>query len=203
MMTVAGALSAQSLTDRFFDEYYFPFNPTTATSPGIHKYDDKLEDYSKAGVATRVAMLKKFEARIREAARNADRDLVLTNIRASLLDLETVRSWERNPDIYSSGISSSAFTIMSRTFAPPEARLRSLIARERQMPKVLAAARANLKNPPRIYTEVAIEQMPGIIGFFENDVPLAFKQVTDPKLLAEFHAANDAVIAALKDYERA
>ena len=113
-----------------------------------------------------------------------------------------MRGWERNPDNYSSGITNSAFVIMSRTFAPPEARLQSLIARERQMPKVLAEARANLKNPPQIYTEIAIEQMPGNISFFENDVPLAFKAVTDPKLLADFHAANDAVIASLKDYEQ-
>ena len=111
---------------------------------------------------------------------------MLSYIRAGLLELETVRGWERNPDNYSSGITNSAFVIMSRTFAPPEARLKSLIARERLMPKVLAEARANLKDPPRIFTEVAIEQMPGNISFFENDVPLAFKAVTDPKLLAEF-----------------
>ena len=201
MMTVAGALSAQSLTDRFFDEYYIPFYPSSATSNGIHKYDDKLEDYSKAGVATRVAMLKKFEAEFAKQPESADRDLVLNTIRANLLDLETIRTWEKNPDIYSSGISSSAFTLMSRTFAPPEVRLRSLIARERQMPKALAAARENLRNPPKIYTEVAIEQLPGIAGFFEKDVPLAFQQVTDAKLLAEFHQTNAAVIAALKDYE--
>jgi hypothetical protein len=79
--------------------------------------------------------------------------------------------------------------------------LKSLIARERLMPKVLAEAQSNLKNPPRIYTEIAIEQMPGNISFFENDVPLAFKAVTDPKLLADFHGANSAVIASLKDYE--
>ena len=201
MMTVAGALSAQSLTDRFFDEYYIPFYPSNATSNGIHKYDDKLEDYSKTGVATRVAILKKFEAEFAKQPESADRDLVLNTIRANLLDLETIRTWEKNPDIYSSGISSSAFTLMSRTFAPPEVRLRSLIARERQMPKALAAARENLKNPPKIYTEVAIEQLPGIAGFFEKDVPLAFQKVTDAKLLAEFHQTNAAVIAALKDYE--
>ena len=127
---------------------------------------------------------------------------MLSYIRAGLLELETVRGWERNPDNYSSGITNSAFVIMSRTFAPPEARLKSLTARERLMPKVLAEARANLKNPPRIYTEIAIEQMPGNISFFENDVPLAFKDVTDPKLLADFHAANNAVIASLKEYEQ-
>jgi len=90
---------------------------------------------------------------------------------------------------------------MSRTFAPPEVRLRSLIERERKMPQVLAAARVNLKNPPKIYTEIAIQQAPGIISFFEKDVPLAFKAVTDPKLLAEFRAANDAVIKALTEYQ--
>lgn len=42
------AASAQSLADRYFDEYFFPYNPTSATSAGIHKYDDQLEDYSAA-----------------------------------------------------------------------------------------------------------------------------------------------------------
>ncbi len=116
----------------------------------------------------RVAKLKQFEAEFAKLPADPDRDLVLSTIRAGLLEYQTVRSWERNPDIYSSGITGSAFTIMSRTFAPPEARLRSLIERERQMPQVLAAARANLKNPPKIYTEIAIEQVPGIIDFFRE-----------------------------------
>jgi uncharacterized protein (DUF885 family) len=193
---------AQSLTDRFFDEYYFPFNPSTATASGIHQYDGDLEDYSRAGVSVRTAKLKQFEAEFAKLPAGPDRDLILSNIRAGLLELESVRSWERNPDIYSSGISSSAFTIMSRTFAPPEARLRSLISRERKMPQVFAEARANLKNPPKIYTEIAIEQIPGIVSFFQNDVPLAFKKVTDAKLLADFHAANLAVIQSLQDYEK-
>jgi uncharacterized protein (DUF885 family) len=201
MTILAGAASAQSAYDRFFDDYYFPFNPTSATSAGIHKYDSKLEDYSKAAVAARVAELKKFEAQFVAMPASADRDLVLNNIRASLLDLETIRSWETNPDLYSSGISNSAFVIMSRTFAPPEVRLTALIERERQMPKVLADARVNLKNPPRIYTEIAIEQLPGITAFFEHDVPLAFQDVTEKKLLARFKQMNDAVIAALRDYE--
>ena len=201
MATFLTTLSAQAVYDRFFDEYYFPYSPTTATSAGIHKYDDKLEDYSKAGVTKRVAALKKFEGEFDKLPPSADRDLVLNNIRAGLLELETVRSWERNPDNYSSGITSSAFVIMSRTFAPPEARLKSLIARERLMWRVLAEARVNLKNPPRIYTEVAIEQMPGNISFFENDVPTAFKAVTDPVLLEEFRGANNRTIVELRQYE--
>ena len=202
MATFIATAAGQSPIDRFFDEYYFPYNPTTATSSGIHKYDGKLEDYSKAGNATRIANLKKFEREISKLPPNADQDLVLSYIHASLLELETIRMWEKNPDLYSSGISSSAFTIMSRTFAPQAVRLKSLIERERQMPRVLADARVNVRNPPRVYTEIAIEQLPGITAFFEHDVPLAFTEVTDPKLIEQFHQSNAAVIAALKDYEK-
>ena len=197
----AAAVSAQSLADRYFDEYYFPYNPTSATSAGIHKYDDTLEDYSAAGAKKRIAILKKFEAGFAKLPAGPDRDLVLSSIRANLLELETVRMWAKNPDIYSSGLSNSAFVIISRTFAPPEARLKALIARERLMPQVLNDARANVKRPPRIYLDVAIEQLPGIVSFFENDVPLAFKDVKDAALLADFHTTNSAVIGALKDQE--
>src|ERR1700683_190648 len=191
----------QSLSDRFFDEYFFPASPTLATADGVHKYDGQLEDYSKASVPRRGAELKQWEDQLASLPPSDDRELVLSYIRATLLELETVRQWEKNPDIYSSGITSSAFTIMSRKFAPPEARLKSLIERERRMPPALQQARVNLKNPPRLYTEIAIEQMDGNIDFFQNDVPLAFKDVKDAKLLADFKTSNGAVIAALKSYE--
>jgi uncharacterized protein (DUF885 family) len=68
------------------------------------------------------------------------------------------------------------------------------------MPALLADARVNLKSPPRIYTEIAIEQLPGIVSFFENDVPLAFADAKDPVLKAEFAQTNATVIAALNSY---
>ncbi|HUZ04553.1 MAG TPA: DUF885 domain-containing protein, partial [Acidobacteriaceae bacterium] len=106
------------------------------------------------------------------------------------------------PDTYSSGIANSAFTIMERDYAPAGVRLAALIQREKQMPAALLAARTNLLNPPKIYTEIALEQLPGIIHFFQQDVPAAFTTVKDPKLLAEFHTSNAAVIAALTSYQQ-
>jgi uncharacterized protein (DUF885 family) len=200
-MILSALAPAQSLYDRFFDEYYLPYNPTTATWAGIHSYDGQLEDYSKSGNTKRIAELKKWQAELEKERPSDDRDLVLSYIRGSLLELESVRQWEKNPDIYSSGITNSAYVIMSRKFAPPEERLKALIERERLMPKVLQDGRANLSNPPRIYTDVAIEQLPGNIAFFSHDVPLAFKDVKDKKLLADFKASNDGVIGALKSYE--
>jgi hypothetical protein len=199
-MTLAPLSAAQTVYDRFFDQYYFPVNPTAATSAGIHAYDDQLEDYSKNGVAKRTAELKRWEAEFEKQTPSDDRDLVLGYIGAGLLELENIKQWEKNPDIYSSGVTNSAYVIMSRKFAPEDVRLKSLIARERQMVKVFQDARANLTNPPRVYTEIAIEQLPGNIGFFSRDVPVAF-QAANKKLLAEFKVTNDAVIAALKGYQ--
>jgi uncharacterized protein (DUF885 family) len=142
-----------------------------------------------------------FPAAQLNAVQAADREIMLGTIRSALLDLETIRGWETNPDRYSSTASNAVFVIMSRTFAPQAERLKSVIARERQMPAMFAAARVNLKNPPRIYTEVALEQLPGIVSFFQHDVPLAFNAVKDQALLDQFHQSNAAVIRELQSYE--
>jgi uncharacterized protein (DUF885 family) len=195
------------LADEYFDQIYFKFAPSAGTSAGLHQYDPLLEDYSRAGVDTEIAALHAFEKRVEAVnpaglgeALAADRELVLSNIRGALLTLETIRPWEKNPDTYSGGISNSVYVIMIRKFSSPDDRLRSVVSREEKMPAVFAAARANLKNPPRIYTEIALEQLPGIISFFQNDVPAAFAGATDPALKAEFAKSNAAVIAGLQSY---
>jgi len=195
--------------DQYFDDYYFPFHPTAGTAAGFHRYDTQLEDYSRAGVEAEAKALKQARGKIEgfgasglTAEQQADRELLLHEIDGRLLELEQIRRWETNPDRYMGGPTYSVFLIMSRKFAPPEERLRSAIARERLMPKVFDAARANLKNPPRIYTQIALQQAPGIIHFFQQDVPGAFKEVHDRKLLDEFHQSNQAVIDALGAYQK-
>jgi uncharacterized protein (DUF885 family) len=194
-------------SDAYFDELYFPFQPTAATLAGYHQYDAKLEDISRKNIDAEIAELHAFEKRIAaispdglDQTTRADRELVLSSIHSQLLTLDVIRPWEKNPDNYSGSISNAAFALMERKFASPEDRLRSLIAREKLMPQTFVAARANLKNPPHIYTEIAIEQLPGIVSFFQHDVPLAFVDVKDAGLNAEFATTNAAVIAALNDY---
>jgi uncharacterized protein (DUF885 family) len=204
--TPANAAFAK-LADEFFDTWYFPTNPTTATATGLHAYDVKLENYSRAGVDASIAALQGFEKRFTAIdptglgeMERGDRELVLNTIHGTLLTQQTIRPWEKNPDTYSSGITNSAFVIMERKFAPPADRLRALIEREKQMPAALLAAHKNLKNPPKIYTEIAIEQLPGLVAFFKDDVTAAFKDVADADLQKQFHQSNDAVIKALQDY---
>ncbi|MCI0355756.1 MAG: DUF885 domain-containing protein [Acidobacteria bacterium] len=194
--------------DRYWDSH-FQHNPSEATAAGFHQHDTRLEDYSRAGVQAEIRDLRSFLRQLEnfpsaglDRIAAADREIAISLIRSQLHDLEAIRMWEKDPDLYSSGPSNSIFLIMARKYAPPETRLRSAIARLRQIPAVLDAARANLKNPPRIYTQVALEQLPGIIGFFRNDVPKAFEEVADETLLAEFRTANQRVIEALAVYQK-
>src|ERR1039458_4499427 len=167
----------RALADQYFSDVMFRFGPTNATAAGFHQYDSKLEDYSRAGLDADIAALKEFEWKFDDfpeagldESTKADLAIMRSQVRSNLLELETVRPWQKNPDTYSSGISNSAFVLMERDFAPADERLRSLIAREKQMPAVFTQARANLEDPPRIYTEIALEQLPGIIDFFRHDV---------------------------------
>ncbi|MGH9554674.1 MAG: DUF885 family protein, partial [Terriglobales bacterium] len=207
-MRVAGPAAFEQLVDRYW-ENHFQHNPSEATAAGFHEHDRRLEDYSRAGVEAEIRDLRRFLGQFQnfpaaglDRMATADRKIAISLIRSQLHDLEAIRMWEKDADLYSSGPSNSIFLIMARKYAPAEARLRSAIARLRQVPAVLDAARANLKNPSRIYTQVALEQLPGITGFFRSDVPKAFGEVQDEALLAEFRAANQRVIEALGAYQK-
>jgi uncharacterized protein (DUF885 family) len=196
------------LAGEYFREVYFHYSPSAATQAGVHDYDAQLEDYSQAALDQHVADLQRFEARLAavpaadlDLTSQGDLELLLGDIHSTLLSLNTIRLLEKDPDQYSSGISNSAFVLMERNFASPDDRLRSLVAREKRMPAALAAAHQNLKNPPRIYTEIALEQLPDIIAFFQTDVPAAFEQARDEQTRTDFSHANGAVIAALQDYQ--
>ncbi|HEX3745010.1 MAG TPA: DUF885 domain-containing protein [Bryobacteraceae bacterium] len=215
LVLVAGACLAQprdtelnQLADRVFDQLIFHYDPASGTQAGFHQYDALMPTLSRAEIDANAAATRKFIAEVEafdprglSPWGTSDRELMLSQLRSQLLALENIRMWEKNPDNYTSYATGAIFVIMSRTFAPPAERLKSAIAREKAIPRLFQSARENLRNPPEIYTSVALEQLPGIESFFEKDVPAAFNQVKDPALLAQFQQSNQATIAALKSYE--
>ncbi len=207
LLVIVGAIAmnAQSpfevLVDRYFEDQ-FRLHPSRATSIGFHEpYDLQFEDYSVKSNQKQIAIDEKYVAEFQRMPASDERGLVISNIRADLLNIRNIRRWETNPDYYSSGVTESIFALISRKFAPPEQRLRDVIAREQKIPQVFAEARQNLKNPPRIYTEVALEQLPGIESFFSSDVPAAFTEVKDETLLNQFKKSTGATLETLKSYE--
>ena len=194
------------LVDAYFDDY-FKANPSQATSVGFHQYDHQLEDFALAAhrryQSQLLGYLKEFQSiNPRTLSQNDrdDREIMIASIQSILLEEDRVQMWRKNPDNYSGAVTGTIFSIVKRNFAPAEERLRSVIEREKQIPRALLQAREALRNPPKIYTEIAIEQLPGNIDFFQTTVPEAFKDVKNAALLSEFKSSNNGAITALKDY---
>jgi uncharacterized protein (DUF885 family) len=195
------------LVDNYFD-FYFQFHPKEATAAGFHQYDSKSENYSRASREGEISNLRTFGAEFEHldpsklpAESAGDLDFLQNTIKARLLELQSVQMWRKDPGVYVGDTTDSIFVLIKRSFAPPEERLRSVVAREHQIPVALSAARENLSNPPKIYTEIALEQMPGIIEFYQKDVPGAFPGITDTTLWAEFQRTNADVVKALQDFQ--
>jgi uncharacterized protein (DUF885 family) len=198
----------EAVAHSYLDDLY-QRQPTRATFLGIHQYDDRLEDYSRDAVAREIESARDFRSQVAAIPSDAlssihqlDREQLLHAIDSRVLTLETIRPWAKDPDSYSSGVTNTAYIMIKRRFAPPDVRLRHLVARERAMITALGEARKNIDNPPRAYSDIAIEQIDGNRRFFETAVRSAFPEVSDSALLAEFTRANDAVVAALADYKK-
>jgi uncharacterized protein (DUF885 family) len=208
----AYAASAQTASfEGFVRSYYdgeYTAHPVAATSAGLHDYDAKVDDMSAAGLArndTRLhlalATLQSMDPQRLNPGERDDREVLMGRIKGALLDDEAIQYWRKDPGRYSRVATSAVFELALRDFAPLDARLRSAIAREREIPALLAAGKANMEHPPRAFVEIAIRNIAGSINFYRDAAPGAFAAVEDPELKRDFATSNAAVIAAFEDYK--
>jgi uncharacterized protein (DUF885 family) len=206
-LTAKPSSSFSAFVDDYFDAY-FTWKPSDGTAAGFHQYDAMLEDRSAAAIDHRVEIVKKQQKRLQELRQGnlssdeaIDAEVLDGQLRAELLDLETLASWRKNPMLYIGLPGSAVDGLMKRAFAPPADRLRSVIARLKAAPAVLGALRVNVANPPREFTDLAIRMGEGSIGFFRDDVRVWAKEAAggDAQLLAELDAANAGVVKAMQE----
>jgi uncharacterized protein (DUF885 family) len=205
----AGAASRlEHLTDEYF-ERTFEFHPQEATQLGIHRFDRKLLPITQASVAENAAWLRDFETRLRAiplAELNFDQRLdhatLLSRIERDRLDLEVVKPQENNPTIYVRLITSPIQSLLQRNFASVCSRSRSAVDRLRAVPEVLRAAEINLRHPPRVTTDVAIEQARGALRFYRETVPALTADCRDPGVAADLAEADTAAVRATEEFVR-
>lgn len=184
---------------------FYAFEPSWATTSGLHRYDSLLGDRSRAAIDAEIARtrrtlaeVKRIDARRLSDSTGIDYDLFGRQVEGHLFDLTEIRRWENDPSIYNYG--DGIFALIARNFAPPEERLRSVIARLKQVPRLLESGKQNVKNPPAMFAQFAAEDFEGSIEFLEREVPAAFAAVKDPALLKAYEEAKSAAEAATRDY---
>ncbi len=193
-------IAAFSELTQTYVEGSYAFSPSFATYWGFHEFDDSLENWTPQAIEAEEARMRAALGQIDEiprgklpAATQIDYDLFKNGVEGNLFDLTEMRRWERDPGQYNYGYMLE--TMISRNFAPPEDRLRSLTLRLQKVGRLLANARTNLKNPPRMFTEFAAGDFEGTISFLKNDVTRAVSVVKDPALQAEFERAKRDAVA--------
>ena len=183
----------------FVDDYLsflYEVHPTGATMDGVHIHDDLIEDYRRSAIDTHVSALAGFARRLDSipvdqlsAREQIEHQIVSSNIRARQFELEATRSWERNPHVYADTLASSLAAQAIFTYAPEVDRARRVLSKLRQVPRLVQAARDNIKEPPAMFVKVGIDTWRGTMAFIDTDLPRAFTNVDDIHLLGDLDDA--------------
>ncbi len=187
----------------------FRANPVNATQAGVHTYDTALGSYEEADYAAGVARdhryldrLAAIDARALSRRNALDARMLENALRDDLLLTETMQQWRHQPDAYVQTAGSAVFLLISRKFAPADVRLRDAIAREEQIPRLFAQARANLTAVDKDTASIAAEDAAGTVVLLQQTVPQAFAGAGDAPSRARFRRATSAAVAATKDFAR-
>ena len=194
----------------FVDEYLawlHEVHPTNATFDGVHLHDDLLEDFSRAAIDSQIRDLGAFArrlaaidpARLTEVER-LERPALDANIHARLFELEAVRTWERSPQHYGDLLATSLAGQILFDYAPLAERARRVVSKLHQVPRLMQAARDNIKEPPGIFIKVGLESLRGALRFIEDDLPRAFSALDDPFLLMDLADASTEASNAIGGY---
>lgn len=193
-----------TLAESYFQASYRA-SPTTATDLGIHEYDHLLDDLSERGIRARIAELIAFRREFNTLDAHAlangtatDYALILGDIDTELLSLQHIRDWQRDPSYYVADPFFSIFWQVSHNYLSFDERIRNLTARLEQVPELFTAARANLKYPPHVLTEIAIEETEGAIVFCSTLLPTVAGKVR--KIPRKLERAASRASRALSEY---
>ena len=193
---------AEKFIDRFMQEA-----PVAATQLGDHRFDDRLADYSKAGLERQLQEVRgvveefaSFDTTSFDIDARIDHRLTLQVAKSILRDLEKFKSHLRNPSTYCDECMGGVFLLLVKEFAPLEERLEKTLGRLRAIPEVLARGRENIRpeEVPPIWNEVALESSQQGLALFTVLIPALAQQV--PKLATDLNAASQSAAQAFEDY---
>ena len=200
----------------FVDEYLtylYEVHPTMATFDGVHVHDDLLEDFGRHAIDAQTRALGGFARRLAAIdpqrltdVERLERPALDASMRARLFELEEVRTWERSLQSYSEVLATTLAGQALFEYAPLAERARRVLSKLRQTPRLMQAARDNVKDPPGIFVKVGLESLRGTQRFINDDLPRAFGNVDDLHLLGDLAdavtEASTAIAGCIDHFER-
>lgn len=203
---IAASQKFQSLASAYID-WTYSTHPWWATADGVHDYDGHFGRWTGDAIQAQAESLERYQRRLfgidpaeLDDDSYYDYQVLKLRIDAALFDLLEIRAWEKNPNFYRNLLASGLYTLASLAFDTPERRMGAATERLRRLPAVLAAARDNLRAPPRLYTEIAIDEFAGTHRFIKTGLTEAFAAVKDDAVRGRFVEAQQQALDAIEKF---
>ena len=194
----------------FFKEYLdeeMKHRPLDATRLGDHRYDHLLDDVSaKARAAGRErtkrvleALPKRVDYQKLTRSGQIDFEIWQHHLKKELWLADNTKPFADDPRVYNDYITDSVYLLLTQSTLPLADNVRNAAARMAFIPRIVEAARENIKNPPRVILETAIKQNKGAIAFYEQGV---FHLAGETPALSSLRTAAKPVVACLREYQQ-
>ena len=195
----------EELQNRIFDKI-MERNPTWATALGIHEYDHVLPDISKDKHLKDIELIKGWRNELESIdisklskENKLSRKLGIHLFDLLLFQMKELRGWEKNPSL-PSVVGGGLFPLIKRDFAPLEERLKSIHGRIEEIPKLVEQEETKLKDPVKLWIEMAIESTEQLPMLMKLVLMIAHKIDLDEQELAKLSKSIDEADEAMKEY---
>lgn len=149
--------------------------PDEATSMGYHAYDSLLMVPNKSYMNLQVDFsnryldsLSTFGYATLNEVNKTDYKIIENLLKAAIWQTLSAKEFEWNPSVYN--IASAFAYILNQPYDNLENRLQNFYKKMQFIPAYYLAAKANIHNPAKELTDLAIEQLNGGLSIFEQDL---------------------------------
>jgi len=158
-----------------FIERLWQINPTWASYVGYHRFDATLELPSETNRERKLKVYKQlkneldaFSQQTLSASNQTDYALMQNFLASEEWYINECRSYEWDPSSYNLGGAFDA--VLQNKTDSPEVLLKKVSKKLAAVPQYYQFAKQNLKDATIEHTELALEQLPGSLSIFENQI---------------------------------
>jgi uncharacterized protein (DUF885 family) len=204
------ALAEDVRLERLFKDYLdveFKHRPLEATRLGDHRFDHLLDDVSAKARAANLERVRQALADLptkidyKKLSRSAqvDYEIWRHQLETDIWLAANTRPFEDDPRVYNDYITESVYLLLTQSTLPQPINVRNAAARMAYIPRILKAARENLKNPPKVVVDTALRQNRGALAFYESGI---FALAGEAPQLSALREMAQRVVPALREYQK-
>jgi uncharacterized protein (DUF885 family) len=175
-------------------------HPESATDLGDHRFDARLADPSAQALEAERRALGGWDRRLAAIGQGAlsaehqvDAAMMANGVARRIFEIDELREHTWNP--LSANPGRAVYQLLARDFAPLPERLEAVAGRLGQIPAVLAEARRQLGQMPRVHLETAVGQFDGTIAMVSKDIDAALEAA--PQCAGPLARVRPAALEAL------